>query len=98
MLDMDQKTTNVAILLATKTKATGSLAGRSPLSTAAACIYMAGNLMGQAKNFKEIQAVAGVSDSTIRYAYKLMWGDRDQILTEEIIARGANPANLPRPT
>ena len=68
MLDMDQKTTNVAIQLAAKLKDSGSLAGRSPLSAAAASIFMAGHLMGVPKSAKEIANVVGVSDSTIRGA------------------------------
>ena len=98
MLDMDQKTTNLAIALAAKTNNTGALAGRSPLSAAAACIFMAGHLMGNPKNAKEIQGVAGVSDSTIRHAYKLMFQDKEKIITEEILARGADPGKLPKPS
>ena len=98
MLDMDQRTTTVATLLAAKTSTTGSLAGRSPLSTAAACIFMAAHLMGQPKNAKEIQTVAGVSDSTIRHAYKLLYNDKEKIITEEIMSKGADPAKLPTPS
>ena len=98
ILLMDIRTTNVAMELATKTNSTGSLAGRSPLSTAAACIYMAGHLMGQPKSAKEIQTVAGVSDSTIRHAYKLLYGDKEKIISEEILAKGAEPGRLPKPT
>jgi len=98
MLGMSNKATNLAIALANKTSTTGALAGRSPLSAAAACIYMAGHLVGEAKNAKEIQQVAGVSDSTIRHAYKLMYNDRDKIITQEMIERGAAPENLPKPS
>lgn len=98
MLDMDQRTTNIAIALADKMTKTGALAGRSPLSSAAACIYMAGHMMGQPKTAKEIMHVARVSDSTIRHAYKLLWQDRDKLITEEIIARGADPEKLPKPS
>jgi transcription initiation factor TFIIB len=94
---MDQRATNVAIALATNMTKSGALAGRSPLSSAAACIYMAGYLMGDAKNAKEIQQVARVSDSTIRHAYKLLYTDRDKLITDEIIARGADPERLPQP-
>ena len=98
MLDMDQRTTNIAIALATNMTNTGVLAGRSPLSSAAACIYMAGHLMSQPKNAKEIMNVARVSDSTIRHAYKLLWQDRDKLITEEIVARGADRERLPKPS
>jgi transcription initiation factor TFIIB len=97
MLNMDQRTTNVAIALAQQMTATGALAGRSPLSSAAACIYMAGQLMGQPKNPKEIMHVAKVSDSTIRHAYKLLYEEKDKIITEEIVGRGADPNKLPKP-
>lgn len=98
MLEMEQRTANVAIALANKMTSTGALAGRSPLSAAAACIYMAGHLMGQQKTAKEIQTIAGVSDSTIRHAYKLLYQDKEKLITDELVARGADPAKLPRPS
>ena len=98
MLDMSMPTTNVARELAAKTNTTGALAGRSPLSAAAACIYMAGHLMGEPKSAKEIQGVAGVSDSTIRHAYKLMYAEKDKIITEDILGMKADPAKLPKPS
>lgn len=98
MLDMDQRSTNVAIALATVMTKTGALAGRSPLSSAAACIFMASMLMGQAKTPKDIMAVAKVSDSTIRHAYKLLYAEKEKLLTEEIINRGADPAKLIKPS
>lgn len=97
MLDMQNQTTNVAVALAEQMTKTGALAGRSPLSSAAACIFMAGQLMGEAKSAKEIQAVARVSDSTIRHAYKLLWQEKDKLITEEIIQRGADPEKLQKP-
>jgi transcription initiation factor TFIIB len=59
---------------------------------------MAAYLMGDSKTPKEIQAVAKVSESTIRHAYKLLYTDRDKLITEEIIARGADPGKLPKPS
>lgn len=74
----------------------GDLAGRSPLSVAAACIYMASYLLGSPKSPKEIAAVAGVSDGTIRTAYKYLYGEREKIIEPEWIANGkGNMANLP---
>lgn len=98
MLNMDQRTTVCAAALATRMTSTGALAGRSPLSSAAACIFMAGHLMGQPKNAKEIMQVARVSDSTIRHAYKLLYSEKDKLITEDIVARGADPQKLPRPS
>lgn len=62
---------------------TATLAGRSPLSGAAACIYMASHLMGHPKSPKEIAAVAGVSDGTIRTAYKNLYQDRDKVIDQK---------------
>lgn len=97
MLEMSQKTTNVAIAIATNMTKQGALAGRSPLSSAAACIYMAGHLMADVKTAKDIQAVAKVSDSTIRHAYKLLWAERDRLIDDEVTRRGADPERLPKP-
>ena len=47
-------------------------AGRSPISVAAAAIYMASQASRDKKSQREIAEVAGVADVTIRQSYKLM--------------------------
>ncbi|PVH87397.1 cyclin-like protein [Cadophora sp. DSE1049] len=82
--------------LAEKMSTVGDLAGRSPLSVAAACIYMASYLLGRPKTPKEISAVAGVSDGTIRTAYKYLYQERERLIEPEWIANGkGNMSNLP---
>lgn len=66
----------------------GMLAGRSPLSIAAACIYTASHLMGQPKTAKDISFVAGVSDGTIRNAYKLIYPEREALIAPEWLEKG----------
>lgn len=46
--------------------------GRSPISVAAAAIYMASQASADKKSQKEIGDIAGVADVTIRQSYKLM--------------------------
>jgi len=46
--------------------------GRSPISVAAAAIYMASQASDDKRNQKEIADIAGVADVTIRQSYKLM--------------------------
>jgi len=82
--------------LADKMSTVGDLAGRSPLSVAAACIYMASYLLGKPKSPKEISGVAGVSDGTIRTAYKYLYQERERLVEPEWIADGkGNMDNLP---
>ncbi|KAL2758797.1 hypothetical protein ACRALDRAFT_1061897 [Sodiomyces alcalophilus JCM 7366] len=78
-----QKIENVSRALARKTTSVSELAGRSPLSVAAACIYMASNLMGEPKTSKDIAAVAGVSDGTIKTAYKFLYHARGRLIEKE---------------
>lgn len=47
--------------------------GRSPISVAAAAIYMASQASEEKKSQKEIGDIAGVADVTIRQSYKLMF-------------------------
>ncbi len=72
----------------------GALAGRSPLSAAAACIYMTSALMKQPKSAKEISAVAGVSDGTIRTAYKFLYAEREKLIDPEWIKDGKGDMKL----
>jgi transcription initiation factor TFIIB len=82
--------------LAEKMSTVGDLAGRSPLSVAAACIYMASYLLGKPKTPKEISQVAGVSDGTIRTAYKYLYQERERLIEPEWIADGKGKLeNLP---
>ena len=82
--------------LAEKMSTVGDLAGRSPLSVAAACIYMASYLLGKPKTPKEISQVAGVSDGTIRTAYKYLYQERERLIEPEWIAGGKGKMeNLP---
>jgi transcription initiation factor TFIIB len=59
-----------AIDIVRKCTSLGLLDGRSPMSVAGACILFATHLFNQPKTAREISAVAGVSDATIRNAYK----------------------------
>lgn len=80
--------------LAEKMGDIGGLAGRSPLSAAAACIYFASNLMRQPKTAKEISAVAGVSDGTIRTSYKLLEAEKEKLVDPSWIANGKGDLSL----
>jgi len=74
----------------------GKSAGRSPLSIAAACIYMTSHLLGEPKSAKEIADRIGVSDGTIRTVYKVLYMDREKLIEPSWIANGkGNMASLP---
>jgi transcription initiation factor TFIIB len=87
-LGLSAEITKIARTLAGKMTSVGSLAGRSPLSAAAACIYFASHLMKNGKTPKEISAVAGVSDGTIRTAYKLLEAEKDKLIDPEWLKDG----------
>ncbi|KAG9566351.1 hypothetical protein KCU77_g16232, partial [Aureobasidium melanogenum] len=95
---MDFATTEVAKSLALGMASIGALAGRSPLSGAAACIYMASLLMDQVRSPKAIGEVAKVSDSTIRSAYKSLYAEKETLLSEDVLKRGADVEKLVKPT
>ena len=70
----------VACELARQASGIKPLAGRSPLSIAAACIYMTSHLLGEPKTSKDIASVAGVSDGTIKTAYKFLYAEKDALI------------------
>ncbi|CCX06133.1 cyclin-like protein [Pyronema domesticum] len=79
-LHLSQQCTSIAQQLSNKAANLGTLAGRSPISSAAACIYLVSHLLKQPKSAKEISSVAGVSDGTIRNAYKHLYNDREKLI------------------
>ncbi|OLL22397.1 Transcription initiation factor IIB, partial [Neolecta irregularis DAH-3] len=66
----------------------GTLAGRSPISIAAAGIFFVSAMCKVPKTGKDIAEVAGVSDGTIRNAYKLLYQDREKLVKQEWLANG----------
>lgn len=73
--------------LARSAKKLGTLAGRSPISVAAACIYMISALFKTPKSAKDIAIVAGVSDVTIRNAYKYLYAEREKLIDAKVLAQ-----------
>lgn len=85
---------NVGIYIAKKAIKVSTLAGRSPLSVAAACIYMAAHYLGENVSSKKIAGVAGVSDGTIKTAYKFLHQAKDDLLDEEAFRKSRQKGKL----
>ncbi|KAF7294313.1 hypothetical protein HMN09_01160300 [Mycena chlorophos] len=62
--------------------------GRSPVSIAGGAIYFTCNLLGVSKALKDISAVAGVSEGTIKLVYKLYHADKEKLVKQEWIDSG----------
>ncbi|KAI9778904.1 MAG: transcription initiation factor IIB [Candelina submexicana] len=93
-LGLKMQCEKVSAALAEKIAELGALAGRSPLSVAAACIYMTSYLMKHPRTAKDISNVAGVSDGTIRTAYKVLYGARDKLIDPDWIKDGKGDMKL----
>ncbi|KAF1812823.1 cyclin-like protein [Eremomyces bilateralis CBS 781.70] len=81
-LSLPVTTANLGITLVAQLNANNALAGRSPLSIAAASIYIAACVTNEPRSPKEIGLVCGVSDGTIRAAYKLIYQEKEKIFDE----------------
>ncbi|KAF7285241.1 transcription factor IIB isoform X2 [Rhynchophorus ferrugineus] len=57
--------------------------GRSPISVAAAAIYMASQASEDKRSQKEIGDIAGVADVTIRQSYKLMYPHAPKLFPQD---------------
>eukprot|EP01132_Coremiostelium_polycephalum_P003136 gene3136-3920_t len=58
----------------------GIVAGKSPISVTAASIYMVSQLSSEKRTQKAIADISGVSEVTIRNAYKDLYAKRDSLL------------------
>ncbi|KAF9164907.1 transcription initiation factor IIB [Actinomortierella ambigua] len=81
-LNLPMEVQKAAIDLTKKAKELGTLAGKSPVSIAAACIYMASSLHSHARSTRDISVVCGVSEVTIKNAYKYLYNERTKIVVE----------------
>jgi transcription initiation factor TFIIB len=90
-----QKISKISRELAEKANDISALAGRSPLSVAAACIYMACHLVGEPRSSLPIAKQAGVSDGTVKTAYKHLYAAREQLIRKEWLEDGGSMDNIP---
>ncbi|KAJ1969723.1 transcription initiation factor IIB [Dimargaris xerosporica] len=95
-LDLPMHIQRVAIDITKRAKDLGTLAGKSPVSVAAACIYMVSHLLASPKTPKDIANVAGVSETTIKNSYKSLYKMREQLITPDI-TKNASLDLLPPP-
>ncbi|CAG8509677.1 14561_t:CDS:1 [Acaulospora morrowiae] len=93
MLKLRMEIQKTALELTIKTKELGTLAGKSPVSVAAACIYMASCLYNQPQSTKDVAQVTGVSEVTIKNSYKLLYNEKKRLLDPN----KHNYENLPSP-
>ncbi|KAJ2778381.1 transcription initiation factor IIB [Coemansia javaensis] len=95
-LHLDQETWRITKMLTEKAKDMEHISGKSPLSIASACIYMASHLLGNGRDPRAISEIAGVGEATIRSTYKIIYANRSELLTPEVMARSsrASEANL----
>ncbi|KAK9479452.1 cyclin-like protein [Lipomyces japonicus] len=83
--------------LARRAAKEGILAGRSPLSIAAAAIYMAAGLFGEPRSANKISERTGVSDGTIKTSYKFLWDAREKLVDLQWIeSKKASMTGLPK--
>jgi transcription initiation factor TFIIB len=82
-LDLPNYVQRAATHIARKAVEMDIVPGRSPISVAAAAIYMASQASETKKTHKEIGDIAGVADVTIRQAYKLMYPHASKLFPED---------------
>ncbi|QPC75075.1 hypothetical protein HYE68_005827 [Fusarium pseudograminearum] len=92
-----QKVAKISRDLAEQANDIKDLAGRSPLSVAAACIFMACHVVGEACPSHLIAKQAGVSDGTVKTAYKYLYAARKQLIKKEwLVDNGTSMESLPQ--
>jgi len=62
--------------------------GRSPVSIAGGAIYFTCHLLGKVKSVRDISAVAGVSEGTIKVVYRLYYRAKEKLVKQEWIDEG----------
>lgn len=88
-LGLDMSIVRVTEAITMRIQEQGCLAGRSPITIAAATIYLVTMLVNEQRTARRISVAAGVSDVTIKHSYRELLKVLDQVLTPDIIAKDA---------
>lgn len=94
-LNLNTEISLIAQKAATRIQELGVAAGRSPLSITGACVYLIAHLMGNPRSPKEIGQAVDVSDGTIRTAYKLVYSERDRLISQDMLDKGGDLSRIP---
>ncbi|XP_043484453.1 transcription initiation factor IIB [Leptopilina heterotoma] len=82
-LQLPNNVQRCATHIARKTSELNIISGRSPISVAAAAIYMASQASDHKRSQKEIGEIAGVADVTIRQAYRIMYSKASLLFPDD---------------
>lgn len=87
LLGLEQSIVRSTEEIAESVKEKGILDGRSPVTVAAACIYLSTTIWGVPRSTRRIAEATGVSPVTIKGSYRDLIKVKDQVLTEKILKR-----------
>ncbi|ORY03902.1 TFIIB-domain-containing protein [Basidiobolus meristosporus CBS 931.73] len=96
-LSLPMEVQKAAVDLTKKAKEVGTLAGKSPVSIAAACIYLISNLYQIPKTTRDIAPVTGVSEVTIKNAYRYLYNAKEQLIDLSTSKSNISFESLPHP-
>jgi transcription initiation factor TFIIB len=68
----------------------GVLAGKSPISLVASCLYLVSSLSADPKPAKSIAEVAGCTEPTLRNAYRLLFKEKEILAGDLNLAKDVN--------
>jgi len=95
-LDLPVHVQSICADIIVTARANGIADGRSPVSIAGGAIYFTCNLLAHPKSLRDISAVAGVSEATIKLVYRLYYVDKERLVKKEWLDSGkADFSNLP---
>ncbi|KAI0243919.1 transcription initiation factor IIB, partial [Massospora cicadina] len=94
-LNLPMEVQNAAADLARKAREINSVAGRSPVSVAAAAIHFMSHLFNLGKSLQEIAEISSVSPSTIRVTYKALYVERTSLVDTSSYRTPVTFNNLP---
>lgn len=79
-LKLPQDVIKIAVSVSRKIEELGILAGRSPVTVAASSIFIATMCLGRPKSLREIAHESGITDTTIRGAYRTLYSRQKEWL------------------
>ena len=86
-LGLDMSIVRVTEAVTARIHELGYLAGRSPITIAAASIYLVTTLVNEPRTARRISVTAGVSDVTIKHSFKELLKVQNEVLIPEIVAK-----------
>nr|KAJ3402066.1 transcription initiation factor IIB [Polyrhizophydium stewartii] len=95
LMEMHPEVSRAAVLVTARVTDLGILAGKSPITQVASCLFFVSCMSSDPKPARYIAEVSGCTEPTLKNAYRLLYDSRVELAKDLVLPRGIEALPMP---